>query len=161
MARGTKWRLRSRCLKAQVALRRARPRGPGHAPWYTPCETSDTTAPTPPGPPTNAKKQLPVVSAVGSSRLPVRSRGRRARALLELVARVGIEIKAVELLQILDSPERLFAERRLPLEGVQNDPFQQIAQTQVVVLRKRLEHLEDSFFHPDTGLHALDQETVF
>src|SRR4030095_1210614 len=68
--------------------------------------------------------------------------------------------QAVELLQVLDPAEGPFAERRLSVEGMQNDPFQQIAQGDVVVLGKSFEHLEDTFFHPYSGLYANGNHTT-
>src|SRR5215468_8924185 len=80
--------------------------------------------------------------------------------LREAVAGGGVEVQSVDLLQVGDPPQRLLAERALPLEGVEDDPFQENAQRQVIQLRQRLQHLHQPFFHPYTGLHPLHHPPV-
>src|SRR5947199_66240 len=50
--------------------------------------------------------------------------------------------------------------RRTPASA-QDDSFHHIAQGYVVVLCKSFEHLENTFFHPYTGLYAFHYEAVF
>src|SRR5262249_5085798 len=49
-------------------------------------------------------------------------------------------------------------ERRLALEGVKDDPLEQVAERHVAQLRQRLQDLEDPPFDPHAGLHPLDDE---
>ncbi len=73
----------------------------------------------------------------------------------ELVAVRRGQRAAVDLLQLRDDLQRVRGERRLPLERVQHDPFQQVTQRHVQVLGQALEHLEQAAFDPDTGLHPV------
>ena len=59
----------------------------------------------------------------------------------QVMARAGIEIEFVKLLQLADAPERSGAERSFAVEGMQHDAFEQIPEREVVVLRKGLEDL--------------------
>ena len=70
----------------------------------------------------------------------------------------GIEIEIVKTLQLLNTLERGWAERRLPVESVKNDAFQEVAQRHVVILGESLQDFEQAFLHPDAGLNALDKQ---
>src|SRR5580700_1652862 len=79
----------------------------------------------------------------------------------KVVARAGIQIEPIEFLQLLDALETLGAKRTFAVEGMQHDPFQEIAERQVVKLPERFEHFQDSLFHAHAGLHALHDELFF
>src|SRR5688572_18509415 len=76
--------------------------------------------------------------------------------LPELVAVAGGEVQAVELLQLHDAGEGRLAEGRLPLEGMEHDALEQVAEAEVMELGERAQHLEDAPLHADAGLHPLD-----
>jgi len=76
------------------------------------------------------------------------------------MARTGIQTEAIELLQFLDALQAVRIERALPLESVQDDAFQQIAERQIAVVGKGPQNLQNPLFHADTGLHALDNVFV-
>src|SRR5690242_7984515 len=66
------------------------------------------------------------------------------------------QIEAVDALQVCDLLQRRGLERRLVLQRVQRDAFQQVAERQVQVLRQALQHLEQPFLQAHAGLDALD-----
>ena len=77
---------------------------------------------------------------------------------LQAMAGAGVEIEIVELFQIANAFERGWAERRLAVEGVEDNAFEDVAESHVVIFGEGFENFEDSFFDTDAGLHALDQE---
>src|SRR5262249_19009132 len=77
-------------------------------------------------------------------------------ALHQLVAVARRQVKTIETLELLDALERRRAERRLAFEGMQHDAFDEIAETDLVILRDRLQHLQDALFDAHAGLRALD-----
>jgi hypothetical protein len=68
------------------------------------------------------------------------------------VAGLGREVEAVDAFELRDPREALRAERHLALEGVQDDPFEQVAEREVVVLRDGLQHLFELSVPPDEAL---------
>src|ERR1700678_867834 len=74
------------------------------------------------------------------------------------MAGARIEIEFVKPLQLLNSLQRGLVEWRLPIESMQNDALQQIAQRHVVVLSKGLQHFEQALLHAHAGLHSLYQK---
>ena len=52
------------------------------------------------------------------------------------------QITAVDSLQLLDDLARLGRERRLALEGMQDDTFEEVAEAHFGVLGEALEHFE-------------------
>src|ERR1700723_2316883 len=74
------------------------------------------------------------------------------------MAGAGVEIEVVELFQIANAFERGWAERGLAVEGVEDDAFEEVAEGHVVIFGEGFEDFEDSFFHADAGLDALDEE---
>src|SRR5262249_29165945 len=80
----------------------------------------------------------------------------RAGLLHEQVTVSRVEIEAVHPLQGPDARERLGAEGCAPLEGVQHDALDQIAEGDLVRGRDRLEDLEDALLDADARLDALD-----
>jgi len=76
----------------------------------------------------------------------------------QTVARAGIEIKAVEPLQVLNPFERCGAERWLSVEGMQNNAFQQVTKRHVVEFGESFEHFQQTFFHAYTRLDSFDEE---
>ena len=72
------------------------------------------------------------------------------------MAVLGRQLQAVDALEVGDFFQRRRGERRLVLERMQGHAFEQIAERQVEVFGQSLEHLEQAFFQPHTGLHALD-----
>jgi len=79
----------------------------------------------------------------------------------KVVARAGIQIEPIEFFQILDALETLGAKGTFAVERVEHDPFQEIAERQVVKLPERFEHFQDSLLHANAGLHALHRELSF
>src|SRR6185436_2181781 len=67
--------------------------------------------------------------------------------LHEAVACRGVEVEVVDLLQLGDLLQALRPERRLPVEHVQDDPLEQIAEGEVVVLGQGLEDFDEALFH--------------
>lgn len=76
----------------------------------------------------------------------------------QAMAGTRVQLQAIESLELFDLMERPLTKRGLAVKSVQNDPFQQVTQGQIVVRGKPLEHLEQALFHPYAGLHALNQE---
>src|SRR5947207_13339830 len=76
--------------------------------------------------------------------------------LAQLVRVPGGELQAVDRLQRLHLPECRARERRLALEGVQDDALEQIAERQVQLGRERLEHLQQAALEAHSGLGAGD-----
>jgi hypothetical protein len=74
----------------------------------------------------------------------------------EAMARRGAEVEVVKPFQVADTFERLAAERRFPVEGVEHDAFEEVAESEVMVLGEGFEHLEDALFDAYAGLYALD-----
>jgi len=74
------------------------------------------------------------------------------------MAGTGVEIELVELFQIANAFERDWAERGLAVEGVEDDAFEEVAESHVVIFGEGFEDFEDSFFHADAGLDALDEQ---
>src|SRR5580704_1255556 len=78
--------------------------------------------------------------------------------LSQAVTGAADEIEGVELFQIANTRERFGAKRRLAIEGVEHDPFQQVAQRHIVIFGEGLENFEEALLHANTGLNALDEE---
>jgi hypothetical protein len=66
----------------------------------------------------------------------------------------------IELLEIADALKRGRSKRAFAIEGVEDDAFEEVAEGEVMVLGEGLQHLEDTFLHPDAGLDSLDLELV-
>src|ERR1700685_1357321 len=77
-----------------------------------------------------------------------------SRPLLEQMARAGIEIKVVDVLELGDFPQGRGGERQFAVKGMQDDAFEQIAEGHVFVLGKRLQHLQQAAFDAHAGLNA-------
>jgi len=77
---------------------------------------------------------------------------------LQAVAGARIQIEIVKTLQLLNSFERSLIEWRLPIESVQNDAFEQVAQRHVVILGEGLKNLEQALFDAHAGLYALNEK---
>lgn len=80
--------------------------------------------------------------------------------LRQPVTGARIQIQPVELLQLLDALARRLLKRGSAVKGVQDDAFEQVAQTQIVKFGKRLEHFEQTLLHSHTGLDALDHKVL-
>src|ERR1017187_4006964 len=76
------------------------------------------------------------------------------------MAHARIQVQVVDRLEVGDLAQGLRTEGRLPLKGVEHDSLEQVAECYVLELRKRLQHLQDSALHPDTGLDAFDFEVL-
>src|SRR5579872_895417 len=111
--------------------------------------------------PLRSESRFPAPTAARSSRicsscfLPTPS-PRLCFDLFQSVTGARIQIQFVKFLQIPNLLQRCRTERRLPIERVQNNTLQHIAQSHIVIFRKRLEHLEDAFLHPHPSLHPLN-----
>ncbi len=73
------------------------------------------------------------------------------------MARAGIEIESVELFQGLDFMQTGGLKRAFSVEGVEDDAFEEIAESQVVVIGEGAEDFQEAFLHTDAGLHAFDK----
>src|SRR5437667_11534347 len=49
------------------------------------------------------------------------------------------------------------AKRMLAIKSMQHDPFQQVAERQVMIFRQAFQDFEQAFFDPHAGLDSLDQ----
>ena len=67
----------------------------------------------------------------------------------------------IKLLEISDSLKRGRSERALSLEDMEDDAFEEVAEREVMVLGKRLEHFQDALFHSDARLDALNLQLMF
>jgi len=74
------------------------------------------------------------------------------------MARARIEIESVELLQLSNLLQRRRTEGSFPIESMQHDALQDIAESHVVEFGERFENLQDSFFDTHAGLGAFDFE---
>src|ERR1700728_1629028 len=89
------------------------------------------------------------------------SLARRPRLdFLQAVAGAGIEVELVKAFQLLNTLERGRTERSFPVEGMQNNSLQQIAEGHVMVFGESLEHFEQTLLHPHPGLNALDHQLL-
>ncbi len=70
-----------------------------------------------------------------------------------------IQIEFVKLFQLLNSFQRGCIKRCFPIEGVKDDPFQQISQAHIVILGERLQHFQKALLHADSGLHSFHQQS--
>jgi len=76
------------------------------------------------------------------------------------VAVLGGEVEAVDLAQPADALQRGGAERRLALECVEDDAFDDVAEGHVQGRGEALQHLEDALLDADAGLDAMDLTSV-
>ena len=58
------------------------------------------------------------------------------------MTRSCIQLETVKLFQLFDSAKGIGLKRTFPIEGVQDDAFQQISQSHVMEFSKSLENLE-------------------
>jgi hypothetical protein len=72
------------------------------------------------------------------------------------VARAEVQVKPVEFLQVGNAPETFPAKRALAIKGVEHDAFEEISERHVVIFPESFKHFQDSLFHANAGLHALD-----
>src|SRR5579859_1091813 len=72
------------------------------------------------------------------------------------MAGAGIQIEAIELLQFPDALQFGLMEGALSIEGMQNNAFQQVAESQIVIVGKGLQHFQEPLFHADPCLYAFD-----
>jgi hypothetical protein len=82
------------------------------------------------------------------------------RALDEEMAVSSIEVQPVHLLERGNARERLLTERRGPLEGMKDDPFEEIAERQTVRASERLQHEKDALLDADPRLDAIDRTAI-
>src|SRR5271165_4523479 len=76
--------------------------------------------------------------------------------LPQTVARRRVKVQPVKLLQFPNALQGRRAKGRLAVEGMQHDAFQHVAQRHIVILRERLEYLENPLLHAHSGLHSLN-----
>lgn len=74
------------------------------------------------------------------------------------MAGAGIEIQAVDLLELTDALQRVRAERSFAVERMQDDPLQKIAERKVVILGQRLQNFQQALLYSNAGLYAFDNE---
>lgn len=85
-------------------------------------------------------------------------RRRAGSAFDEAMTGAGIEFEAVKALQFADALEGVALEGALAVEGVEDDAFEEVAESEVVVLGESFEDFEKALFHAHAGLHALNRE---
>ena len=78
----------------------------------------------------------------------------------EAVACAGVQIETIELLQVLDPAQTGLIKGTLSIKSMEDNTFEQITESHVVVFGKSLKYLQDSLFHPDSRLHAFDHVFV-
>ena len=71
---------------------------------------------------------------------------------------VAFKREAVDATEFFDVFQGFGGEGSLALEGVENDSFQQIAQSHIFQLSKALQNLEETFFHANAGLNAFNDD---
>ena len=76
------------------------------------------------------------------------------------MARARIEVKTVELLQLLYALQRCLIEGALAIEGVENDALEEIAEREVVILSESLQYFQQALFNANPGLYPLDNESL-
>src|ERR1700676_4536988 len=81
---------------------------------------------------------------------------RRSRFLLQAMTRLGVQVEVINRLEVGDLSQCIGSKRRLSVKGVKDDPFEQVAESHVLELRERLQHLQNAPLHPDSGLDAFD-----
>ena len=69
----------------------------------------------------------------------------------------AVEREPIHVLEPRDLRQRLRPERRLPLECVQHDALEEIAEGEVEILRESLQDLERALLDPQPGLHPFDR----
>src|SRR5579863_1679228 len=78
----------------------------------------------------------------------------------QAVARASIQVETIEFLQFLDALQALLAKWTLPIEGVQDDSLQEIAEGQIVIVGEGTQHLQKAFFHADAGLDPFNRMEI-
>src|ERR1700732_2813502 len=73
-------------------------------------------------------------------------------ALTQLVRVLRAQIQPVDRAQRFDLAQCRGRERRLALEGVQDDALEQVTEGEIELGRERLEDLEEAALEPDPGL---------
>jgi hypothetical protein len=79
---------------------------------------------------------------------------------IEAVACAGVEIETIELFQVLDPAQTGLVKGTLSIKSMEDNTFEQITESHVVVFGKGLEYLQDSLFHADSRLHAFNHVFV-
>src|ERR1043166_8192342 len=77
-------------------------------------------------------------------------------ALHQLVTGAGIEVEMINRFQLLDALQILGAERAFAVECMQHDAFDQVPESNIVILRQGLHDLQNAFLDPHAGLHSCD-----
>src|ERR1700733_3802237 len=74
----------------------------------------------------------------------------------QVMTGAGVQLKAIELFQFLDSLQTGGIERAHSVESVKNYAFQEVAQSHVVVIGKSPQDFQEPLFHADSGLYSFD-----
>jgi hypothetical protein len=78
----------------------------------------------------------------------------------EAVACAGVQIETIELFQLLNPAQTGLVKGTLSIKSMEDNTFEQITESHVVVFGKGLEYLQDSLFHADSRLHAFNHVFV-
>src|SRR5579864_3079559 len=81
---------------------------------------------------------------------------RRDSLLAEPVARHGVEIQGIDLLQVADDAPALRTERGFAFEGVEDDSLEEVPEGDVVVFRQALQDLQDALLDAHARLDSFD-----
>src|ERR1043165_6000547 len=100
----------------------------------------------------------PTLSRPPGSPLLPRRPAPRGGGIAQSVAGTCTKVEAIDALQLRDLLQRGRLERALPLEGVQHDAFDQVAERHIVELSQSLQHLEDPLLKADACLHAIHHD---
>lgn len=79
---------------------------------------------------------------------------------IEAVACAGVQIETIELFQVLDPAQTGLVKGTLSIKSMEDNTFEQITESHVVVFGKGLKYLQDSPFHADSRLHAFNHVFV-
>ena len=73
-------------------------------------------------------------------------------SLDQLVACCRIQVEVIELFEIANTGKRLGLKGALAIEGVENDPLEQVSEAHIVVFRQAFQDLYKALLHPHARL---------
>ena len=78
----------------------------------------------------------------------------------EAVACAGVQIETIELFQLLDPAQTGLVKGTLSIKSMENNAFEQITESHIVVVGKGPKYLQQSLFQADSRLHAFNHVFV-
>jgi hypothetical protein len=76
------------------------------------------------------------------------------------VACPGVQIKTIDFFQLLDPAQTGLVKGTLSIESMENNAFEQITESHIVVVGKGPKYLQQSLFQADSRLHAFNHVFV-